>query len=340
MSSLLAVEDLRVNIQTSRGTARVLDGVSLRVDKGERVGLVGESGSGKTMTALSIMRILPQGIGRIIGGRILFDGEDLLGLSGAAMRRTRGNRIAMVFQEPMTALNPVFKVEEQIAEPIRLHKGASRKAARKKTLELLEAVRVSDPGKVARSYPHQLSGGMRQRVMIAMAVSCEPELLILDEPTTALDVTVQAQILWLVNELKQNLGISLLFITHNLAVIAAICDRLYVMYAGAVVEEGSVDELFRNPLHPYTRGLLESTPRIDRKNDRLSGIGGSPPDPLSPPGGCSFHPRCSISASLCEAEKPAFTGYGKARKVACHFAGRFGGLVGSGDQGDTIAKDL
>ncbi len=318
MGNLLTIEHLKTYLGSPRGTVRAVDNVSLEIRAQGRVGLVGESGSGKSMTALSIMRLLPKGVGRTTGGRILFRGKDLLSLSDPEMRSIRGDRIAMVFQEPMTSLNPVFTIGNQIKEAIRLHQGLSGRAAQRNMLAVLESVRVSDPEKVARSYPHQLSGGMRQRVMIAMAVSCEPELLILDEPTTALDVTIQAQILWLVNHLKETLGMALLFITHNLGVIATVCDYVYVMYAGKIVEEGDVRSVFQNPLHPYTGGLLRSTPRVDQDSETLESIPGGLPDPHRLPSGCRFHPRCAFSEEACRIEEPILRPCGTRQKASCH----------------------
>jgi oligopeptide/dipeptide ABC transporter ATP-binding protein len=301
--SLLEVKDLRTSFHTAEGVARAVDGVSLGVDRGEILGVVGESGSGKSVTALSIMRLV-QEPGRIAdGSRILFNGRDLLGLSEKEMRGVRGNDIAMIFQEPMTSLNPVFPIGDQISESIRLHRGLSRKEARARAVELLHQVGIPVPDRRVDEYPHQLSGGMRQRVMIAMALANEPDLLIADEPTTALDVTIQAQILELLLELREQTGTGVLLITHDLGVVAEVCDRVVVMYAGQVVETGPVREIFARPQHPYTQGLLAAVPRPDQRGGRLAVIPGVVPPPTSWPHGCRFRPRCPYAWDLCH-EQP------------------------------------
>lgn len=303
--ALLAVENLRTYFETDAGLARAVDGVSFSVYNGEVLGIVGESGSGKSVTSLSIMRLVPQPPGRIMpGSRILFRGRDLLGLSEAEMRRVRGNDIAMIFQEPMTSLNPVYPVGDQIAEAIRHHRGVGKREARARAVELLRQVGIPDAERRAADYPHQLSGGMRQRVMIAMAISCEPDLLIADEPTTALDVTIQAQILDLLAELRERLGMAMILITHDLGVVAQVCDRVVVMYAGQVVEEASVDDLFREPRHPYTEGLLKAIPRLGKPVERLAVIPGTVPSPTAWPVSCRFHPRCPYGWDLCVEAAP------------------------------------
>ncbi len=301
-SLLLDVRDLRTLFETDRGVIPAVDGVSLRVERGKTVALVGESGCGKSVTALSIMRLLPEPIGRIAAGRILLsdspDGGhvDLVGLDDRRMRRIRGNRIAMIFQEPLTALNPVYSIGQQIVEAIELHQSLRGKAAWAKAVDLLRTVRIAEPEQRARAYPHQLSGGMRQRVMIAMAVACRPSLLIADEPTTALDVTVQAQILDLLSSLQVQTGMSILLITHDLGVVAQVADFVYVMYAGRIVECAPTQSLFAGPLHPYTQGLLRCTPRVGTQRRRLDVIPGSVPELTGLPTGCRFHPRCRLTA--------------------------------------------
>jgi len=299
------MRELKVAFEDEGGSRVVaLAGVDMILDKGEVVCLVGESGCGKTLTALSIMGLLPSPPAVVESGSILFSGKDLLHLGEEEMRHIRGKEISMVFQEPMTSLNPVFKVGEQIAEVMMVHEGSNPKEAKEKSAELLEAVGIGDPRRMMEAYPHQLSGGQRQRVMIAMALACGPNLLIADEPTTALDVTVQAQILHLFARLMAERNMSLLYITHDLSVVAQIAKRAMVMYAGLVVEEGPVKEIFRNPAHPYTAGLMNSIPALARKGQPLRGIPGSVPDPSSRPEGCPFHPRCSLRKEVCSREIP------------------------------------
>ncbi|MCU0987919.1 MAG: ABC transporter ATP-binding protein [Acetobacteraceae bacterium] len=316
---LLAVEDLRTHFFTVDGVTRAVDGVSFTVSAGETVGIVGESGCGKSVTALSILRLLPQRIGRIVGGRILFEGQDLLGLDIGAMRDIRGNRIAMIFQEPMTSLNPVLTIGEQIAEAVRIHQGASPAAALARAEEMLTLVRIPDAKRRLGDYPHQFSGGMRQRVMIAMALSCNPKLLIADEPTTALDVTVQAQILKLMIELKERTGAAVMLITHALPVVAETCQRVIVMYAGRIVETAEVTDLFDRPMHPYTRGLMASIPRlgIAARQKRLTEIPGLVPDLRKPVVGCAFAPRCALADDRCRAEAPPLADHGDGHLAAC-----------------------
>jgi oligopeptide/dipeptide ABC transporter ATP-binding protein len=299
---LLEIEDLRTAFATDERMVPAVDGVSLTIPRGKTVALVGESGCGKSVTALSILRLIPQPPGRIVGGRILFrelhaaDPIDLLRVSDREMRSIRGNRIAMIFQEPMTALNPVYSIGEQVVEAVELHQGLRGKAAWAAAVEALRRVGIPDAARRSHDYPHQLSGGMRQRVMIAMALSCKPALLIADEPTTALDVTVQQQILELLRTLQAESGMSILFITHDLGVVAEAAEDVYVMYAGRIVEHGPVADVLAHPLHPYTQGLMRCMPRLSRRMDRLEVIPGSVPDPRRPPSGCRFHPRCPLSA--------------------------------------------
>ena len=315
--SLLEIRSLRTSFFTQRGEARAVDGVSLQIEAGRTLGVVGESGCGKTMTALSILRLLPPG-GRIIGGEIRFDGKNLVTLSEAEMRAVRGNEIAMIFQEPMSSLNPVFTVGNQIVEAVRLHQGLGRQAARAKAIEMLKLVEISEAERRIDDYPHQMSGGMRQRVMIAIALSCNPRLLIADEPTTALDVTIQAQILDLLASLQRRLGMALLLVTHDLGIVAERADDVAVMYAGRVVEAASVRELFANPMHPYTRGLLRSIPRVgDQKMRRLEAIPGLVPDLLSLPSGCHFRDRCTMAIERCAAEDPPLLEHAPAHAAAC-----------------------
>lgn len=314
--SLLEIRDLRVSFFTARGEVRAVDGVSLTVEEGQTFGLVGESGCGKTVTALSILRLLG-GSGRIMGGEIWFDGRNLLQRSEAEMRAIRGNEIAMIFQEPMISLNPVFTVGYQIAEVVRVHQGMSARAARAHAIRMLQLVEIPEPERRVDAYPHQLSGGMRQRVMIAMALACQPRLLIADEPTTALDVTIQAQILDLLDSLQQRFKMAILFVTHDLGIVAERAHNVAVMYAGRIVESAPVLELFERPLHPYTRGLLQSIPRLGQRRTRLEAIPGSVPDPLSLPSGCRFRDRCSYATSDCAHIDPSLTVLCDAHAAAC-----------------------
>lgn len=306
MAHLLEVRNLQTHFPTRAGLVRAVDGVSFDLDRGELLGLVGESGCGKSMTALSVMRLISPP-GKIVNGEILFDGKDLLKLSDSEMREMRGDDIAMIFQDPMTSLNPVFTVGEQIAEALRLHRKLSRSEARKATIEAMREVAIPDPARRVDDYPHQLSGGMRQRVMIAMALACNPKLLIADEPTTALDVTIQAQILELLDDLRKQRELAVLLITHDLGVVAEVADRVAVMYTGRIVEESPVDELFARPKHPYTEGLLRSVPKLTNaelnKNERLETIEGVVPRPTDLPPGCHFAPRCRYRMPRCTAEE-------------------------------------
>jgi len=321
MAPLLQVKNLRTSFFTPEGEVRAVDDVSFEVDEGKTLGLVGESGCGKSVTSLSIMRLVPSPPGRIVGGQVLFGGRDLLKLDKEQMRRVRGNDISMVFQEPMTSLNPVFTVGDQIMEAIRLHQGSDKREARSRAIEMLRLVKIADPEERIDVYPHQLSGGMRQRVMIAMALSCNPKLLIADEPTTALDVTIQAQILDLMKELQQKLGMALLLITHDLGVVAEQADEVAIMYAGKIVEEAAPDAIFSRPLHPYTLGLLNSVPGIGGvKKKRLEAIPGVVPNPLDLPGGCRFRDRCPKAAGICAEGEPELVEKGQGRRVACYMA--------------------
>ena len=294
--TLLSVRDLRTYFQTEDGTVKAVDGISFDLERGETLGIVGESGSGKSVTNLSIIRLIPEPPGKIVSGEVIFNGADILDLSPDEVRHIRGKRISMIFQDPMTSLNPVYTVGEQIAEALRLHRGLSRKDAYKAAVEAMKEVAIPDPARRVDNYPHQLSGGMRQRIMIAMALACDPELLIADEPTTALDVTIQAQILELLNNLRQTRKLAVLLITHDLGVVAEVADRVAVMYTGRIVEEASVEEIFENPRHPYTQGLLRSVPKLTMegvtKHERLETIEGIVPSPTNLPPGCHFAPRC------------------------------------------------
>ena len=314
---LLEIRDLETHFVTDAGTVRAVDGVSLSVRKGETIGIVGESGCGKSVTALSVLRLIPNPPGKIVGGHILLEGRDLLALPEDEMRKVRGGSISMIFQEPMTSLNPVFTVGDQIAEGIRLHQKLSKRESWNKAIEMLRLVRIPDPDRRVKEYPHQMSGGMRQRVMIAMALSCNPHLLIADEPTTALDVTIQAQILELLNQLKGELGMAVMLITHDLGVVADTAARVAVMYAGRVVEQAPVLELFRNPLHPYTQGLLNSIPRIEKaeRRPRLQAIPGMVPDLLDLPRGCKFQARCTKVFDACRGEEPSLKAVGSADHI-------------------------
>ncbi len=317
---LLEVNDLKTYFDTDEGTVKAVDGVSFHIDKGETLAVVGESGSGKSVMSLSIMRLIPNPPGRIAGGQMLFNGQDLVKKSERDMRRIRGNDIAMIFQEPMTSLNPVYTVGDQIAEAIVLHQGKSKRQAMKMSAEMLELVGIPEPAKRVRNYPHQMSGGMRQRVMIAMALSCGPQLLIADEPTTALDVTIQAQILDILRKLQREIGMSILFITHDLGVVAEIADRVVVMYAGRAVEEADVEDIFAEPRMPYTLGLLNSIPRVDKVAEhqlRLEAIPGNVANPLRLPPGCSFHPRCRFVRDQCKEAIPPLEDTGGGHMVRC-----------------------
>ncbi|HEY1266230.1 MAG TPA: ABC transporter ATP-binding protein [Candidatus Binatia bacterium] len=321
MAELLAVRGLKTHIRTSMGVVKAVDGVSFDVKPGETIALVGESGCGKSMTALSIMRLIPRPQAEIVAGEIRFDGKDLLGLDDEAMRRVRGAEIAMIFQEPMTSLNPVLTIERQLTETLEAHGEASRREARGRALELLRLVGIPDPAERLKQYPHQFSGGMRQRVMIAIALSCRPKLILADEPTTALDVTIQAQLLELMRGLSRDFGVALVIITHNLGVVARYADRVNVMYAGKIVESGAAADIYRDPRHPYTIGLLHSVPRLDQpRRTRLVPIEGQPPDLWALPPGCSFRPRCKYAIEKCAREVPALQSAGAGHDAACFVA--------------------
>lgn len=318
---LLDVENLKTHFHTFEGVARAVEGVSFHVDKSDLLGIVGESGCGKSVTAQTIMRLIPCPPGRIADGRILFDGQDIATLPISQMRDIRGNRIAMIFQEPMTSLNPVYTIGEQIAEMFMLHRRLSRKESWQRAIDMLSRVQIPAPEKRAGEYPHQLSGGMRQRAMIAMALSCDPEILIADEPTTALDVTVQAQILDLMIQLQQDYETAVIMITHDLGVIAELTKRVVVMYAGRVVEEAAVEDIFNSPLHPYTQGLLKSIPKLGERarggRDQLSEIKGMVPGLLNLPAGCAFHPRCDRVMDVCKTNVPRLREQSTGHQVRC-----------------------
>jgi oligopeptide/dipeptide ABC transporter ATP-binding protein len=314
---LLRVEGLKTHFRTSEGAVRAVDGVDYGIEAGKTLGLVGESGCGKSVTALSIMRLLPRN-GRIVSGRVLFRGQDLASLQEEEMEEIRGDDIAMIFQEPMTSLNPVFTCGDQVAEPLMRHRGLSKKQAWERVVELFKQVGIPSPDKRVNDYPHQLSGGMRQRVMIAMALSCEPKMLIADEPTTALDVTIQAQILELIGNLKTEYQMATLLITHDLGVIAEMADDVCVMYAGKIVERGTVLDIFKDPKHPYTQGLLNSIPSRAKKGERLNVIKGAVPHPLNLPPGCTFAPRCPHVMDVCRTAYPASTELGGVHSTHCY----------------------
>ncbi len=315
---LLDIQDLKTHFFTEDGIVQAVDGVSFDIEPGQKMGLVGESGCGKSVTALSIMRLVPNPPGRIMEGRVLFEDRNLIDLSNEEMRRIRGRSISMIFQDPMTSLNPVFTVGSQIDEAIILHQGLEPIEARQKTIEMLNVVRIPNAEGVANSYPHELSGGMRQRCMIAMALSCRPKLLIADEPTTALDVTIEAQILDLIDDLNEKMNTALLLITHDMGVIAEMCEKVAVMYAGTLVEMANVRTLFNDPQHPYTQGLLDSIPSVDVDREDLRIIPGSVPDLINPPTGCRFHPRCAFTKGVCKRQRPELVRVGEDHYVACH----------------------
>ncbi len=322
---LLRIKDLHTFFYTDDGVAKAVDGVDLFIRRGDTLGLVGESGCGKSVTALSIMQLIPQPPGRIVKGQILFDSQDLLPLSRSQMRQIRGNRISMIFQDPMTSLNPVFRIGDQIAEAIRLHQGVPKRRTMDRVLEMLKKVGIADPEKRVYEYPYQMSGGIRQRVMIAIALSCNPEMMIADEPTTALDVTIQAQILDLMNNLKQDLGTSILLITHDLGVIAEMAQSVAVMYAGRIVEHADVVELFTNPKHPYTLGLMDSIPKMDvpvTEDRMLKTIPGIVPSLLDLPEECHFRERCSQVSDMCAKKNPPLFELGPGHQVRCWHYGQ------------------
>jgi oligopeptide transport system ATP-binding protein len=320
---LLEVDDLKMYFHTRDGLVKAVDGVSYTLDRGETLGVVGESGSGKSVTALTMMGLVPMPPGRVEGGDVLFKGRSLIHMKDEELRAIRGNEISMIFQDPMTSLNPVYRIGRQIGEPVRVHKKASAAVARARAVELLKLVGIPHPEKRVDDYPHQFSGGMRQRAMIAMALACDPDILIADEPTTALDVTIQAQILELMQEVQQRTGTAIIMITHDLGVIADMADRVLVMYAGKPVEYGTIDEVFGEPLHPYTWGLMDSIPLAGMtEKSRLCPIDGQPPSLVDVPSGCSFHPRCPYAKAVCTTKVPPFVEVRGAHAASCHFAGQ------------------
>jgi len=315
--SLLEIRDYRLAFETFDGTLHVLDGIDLELGAGETLGIVGETGCGKSVLARSLLRLNEEPPARVVSGAILFDGEDMLELSEASMRRLRGRRIAMILQDPMASLNPLFTVGDQVAEPIRVHERARRRTAWRRALDLLKAVRIASPATRVLQFPHEMSGGMRQRIVGAIGISCEPRLLIADEPTTSLDLTIQAQYLNLLRELQQAHGLALIFITHNLGIVAKMCDQLAVMYAGQVVEAGPVRDIFDAPAHPYTQALLNSIPRLSDSRHRLSAIDGQPPDLGMMPPGCAFAPRCAHVSERCRRETPPEIAIGDRHHAKC-----------------------
>ncbi|MEE9436036.1 MAG: ABC transporter ATP-binding protein [Candidatus Adiutricales bacterium] len=318
MSTLLEVKNLKTYFSTREGTVKAVDGISYDVNPGETIGIVGESGCGKSVSALSILRLIPDPPGKIVGGELIFEGRDLLKLSEKEIRSFRGNEIAMIFQEPMTSLNPVLTIGRQISEPMELHRGMVKGEALRESIKLLESVQIPAGESRIGGYPHQFSGGMRQRVMIAMAISCSPKLLIADEPTTAIDVTIQAQLLELMKALTRDTGTALIIITHNLGVVARYADRVNVMYAGRIVEQGTADDIYHDPRHPYTMGLLKSVPRLDETvKEKLIPVEGIPPDLTDIPKGCAFNPRCTYAFDQCFEETPILNAVGNGHYKAC-----------------------
>ena len=314
---ILQVEDLKTYFNTDDGIVKAVNGVTFELHKGETLGIVGESGCGKSVTNLSIMKLIPSPPGKIMGGKAIFNGDDIFKMSEEEVRKLRGAKISMIFQDPMTSLNPFLRISTQMVETIRLHQGLSKIEAKQKAVEMLKLVGIPNPGKRVDDYPHQFSGGMRQRVMIAMAMSCNAEVLIADEPTSALDVTIQAQILEIMKQLSEEFGTAVIMITHDLGVVAGMCDNICVMYAGRVVEKASADELFEDPKHPYTRSLIKSVPRLDQPGkERLFSIDGQPPNLIDLPECCAFHPRCKEAMDICRAKYPPIHEFGE-RTVRC-----------------------
>jgi oligopeptide transport system ATP-binding protein len=315
---ILKVNNLQTHFSTDEGVVKAVDGVSFDLHAGETLAIVGESGSGKSVTNLSIMNLIPNPPGKVVGGEVWYGGRDILKMSGKEIRQLRGNKISMIFQDPMTSLNPFLRISTQMVETIVLHQGLTKKDAKDKAIEMLGLAGIPAPEKRVDCYPHQFSGGMRQRVMIAMALSCNPEVLIADEPTSALDVTIQAQILELIGDLTARLGTAVIMITHSLGVVAGMCDTVCVMYAGRVVEQGPVDALFANPKHPYTKGLIRSVPRLDKpNNERLYSINGQPPNVIDLPPCCPFYPRCEFAMDACRSKYPASVDTNDGLKVSC-----------------------
>ncbi len=319
--AVVDVRDLQTHIVTRWGTLKAVDGVSFTVAEGETLGIVGESGSGKSMTCLSIVRLVPRGAARIVGGQILLDGEDLLTKSDTEMQQIRGRKVAMILQDPMSSLNPVFSVGMQVREPVAMYHRLRGRALTERAVELLASVRIPSPGARLRAFPHQLSGGMRQRVVGAMAIAAPPRLLIADEPTTSLDLTIQMQYLGLLKELQERHRLAMIFVTHDLGIVARICDRVAVMYGGRIVEIGPVRRIFKSPAHPYTRALLDAIPRLGARRDRLTTIEGQPPDLVALPPGCAFTPRCPHAVERCRREAPVETVVGPEHATRCWLNG-------------------
>ena len=315
--TLLEIKDLCVEFKTMAGTVHAVDHLSYTLHRGEKLGIVGESGSGKSVSSLAMMQLIPNPPGKVTGGQILYNGKDLVKLSEREMEKIRGNEISMIFQEPMTSLNPIIRCGKQIAESLQLHRGMKKKEAMEEAIKMMQAVGIANPQARAYEYPHQMSGGMRQRVMIAMALACQPQILIADEPTTALDVTIQAQILDLIRDLNQKMNTSVVFITHDLGVVSELCDTVIVMYNGHIVEKAPVADIFREPLHPYTHGLLSAIPRITKERKPLSTIEGMVPNPVERIKGCRFWPRCPKACDRCRKEEPAVFSVGEDRQVRC-----------------------
>ena len=315
--NLLEVKDLYTHFFTRWGVVKAVDGVSFSVKRGETLGLVGESGCGKSITCMSIIRLVPKPAGRIIGGQVLFDGEDLIKKTEKEIRKIRGKRISMILQDPMTSLDPLFTIEDQVAEPIRMHQNLEKSSIKAKVKEMLDKVRIPAAEIRMKEYPHQMSGGMRQRIVGAMALSCQPGLLIADEPTTALDVTIQAQFMRLLKDIQKEFKVSMIMITHDFGIVAKVCDRVAVMYAGKIVESAGVRELFNNPQHPYTVALINALPKMDEDVELLTTIDGQPPNLMNPPPGCRFAPRCSKCEELCRREAPQIKQIGNGHEVSC-----------------------
>ena len=330
---ILEVRDLCVEFQTVEGRVQAVDHLSYTLHKGEKLGIVGESGSGKSVSSLAMMQLIPNPPGRVTGGEILYKGKDLVKLSEKEMQKLRGNEISMIFQEPMTSLNPIIQCGKQIAESLRLHRGMNKKEAAEEAVRMMKAVGIANPEVRAHEYPHQMSGGMRQRVMIAMALACQPQILIADEPTTALDVTIQAQILDLIRDLNREMNAAVLFITHDLGVVSELCDTVIVMYTGHIVEQAPVRELFRDPKHPYTVGLLNAIPAITKERKPLKTIEGVVPNPTERIEGCSFWPRCPHASERCRKEAPPVTRPGEDRLVRCWLYAGEDGMTGGPDDG-------
>ena len=330
---ILEVRDLCVEFQTVEGRVQAVDHLSYTLHKGEKLGIVGESGSGKSVSSLAMMQLIPNPPGRVTGGEILYKGKDLVKLSEKEMQKLRGNEISMIFQEPMTSLNPIIQCGKQIAESLRLHRGMNKKEAAEEAVRMMKAVGIANPEVRAHEYPHQMSGGMRQRVMIAMALACQPQILIADEPTTALDVTIQAQILDLIRDLNREMNAAVLFITHDLGVVSELCDTVIVMYTGHIVEQAPVRELFRDPKHPYTVGLLNAIPAITKERKPLKTIEGVVPNPTERIEGCSFWPRCPHASERCRKEAPPVTRPGEDRLVWCWLYAGEDGMTGGPDDG-------